>query len=288
MPMSISAVIPTYNRASMVAKAIESALSQTSPPAEIIVVDDGSSDDTRSVIESVSRSNPVRYIWQENRGVAAARNAGIRHAQSEWIAFLDSDDTWVSGHLASMASAIEQTEGAAALYFADLIEPTGHRYWELCEFTIDSEWKLRNDAAEWCLLPIQPMMLQASVLSRRGLEEIGGFPEQMRTREDTLLFFKIGLRYPVCAVKQCGTIMHAADSIRLTNVHDSRTTTFNEATIFMFRDILAMPSLPARYRETFLKYLSVSHFQMGKVLFNQHKYSAALKQLGLSFVASCK
>ena len=86
-----------------------------------------------------------------------------------------------------------------------------------CGFEIEGEWELKRDAAEWAFMRIQPMMLQASVLSRRVYWEVGGLPEQLRTREDTLLFFKLGLLYPACAVSGCGTVMtserqHPADA----------------------------------------------------------------------------
>src|SRR5713101_4378980 len=88
----ISAVIPTYNRGHIVGRAIESALGQELAPSEIIVVDDGSVDNTRSVVESYGQA--VRYVRQSNRGVSAARNRGVKEAAYEWIAFLDSDDFW--------------------------------------------------------------------------------------------------------------------------------------------------------------------------------------------------
>jgi len=90
--MRVSVVIPTFNRARMLADAVRSALAQTRPADEIIVVDDGSTDDTRRIAESFG--TPVRCLRQENRGVSAARNAGIEAARGTLIAFLDSDDLW--------------------------------------------------------------------------------------------------------------------------------------------------------------------------------------------------
>ncbi len=90
---TVSVVIPTFNRASVVTRALESVLLQTRPPDELLVVDDGSTDDTA---ERVRAELPgVRVIEQENRGVSAARNAGIRAATGTWIALLDSDDEWL-------------------------------------------------------------------------------------------------------------------------------------------------------------------------------------------------
>ena len=89
---TVSVVIPSYNYGRFVTEAVESALRQTWPPLEVIVVDDGSTDDTRSRLAPFH--DRVRYVHQENRGLSAARNTGIRHAVGEWVALLDADDLW--------------------------------------------------------------------------------------------------------------------------------------------------------------------------------------------------
>lgn len=90
----VSVVIPVYNCAGYVGAAIGSALSQTYRPIEIVVVDDGSTDDTRAVVESFGER--VRYFRQEHSGAGAARNLGIRHARGEFVALLDADDLWAN------------------------------------------------------------------------------------------------------------------------------------------------------------------------------------------------
>ncbi|MBP8604313.1 MAG: glycosyltransferase family 2 protein [Phycisphaerae bacterium] len=91
--IQISAVIPAYNAQKYIARAIESILRQSRPADEIIVVDDGSTDDTAAVVRSYG--DKVRLISQSNGGASAARNAGIRAAKGNWIAFLDADDEWL-------------------------------------------------------------------------------------------------------------------------------------------------------------------------------------------------
>jgi GT2 family glycosyltransferase len=91
----VSVILPTFNRAYCVGRAIDSALQQTHHDLEVVVVDDGSTDDTRELIKREYGScQSVRYIYQENAGVAAARNTALRAARGEFIAFLDSDDIW--------------------------------------------------------------------------------------------------------------------------------------------------------------------------------------------------
>ena len=94
---SISVVIPAYNAGKHIARAIDSVLAQTQPPCEIIVVDDGSTDDTAQVVASYRPK--VTYIYQDNAGASVARNTGIQAAAGQWIAFLDADDEWLADKL---------------------------------------------------------------------------------------------------------------------------------------------------------------------------------------------
>jgi glycosyltransferase involved in cell wall biosynthesis len=107
MTAQIAVVIPTYNRAGYVQTAIDSALAQTRLPDEIVVVDDGSTDDTAVVLARYGAR--VRYFRKDNGGEASARNRGVREASSTWIAFLDSDDAWEP-------TALAQLEAAAGRY----------------------------------------------------------------------------------------------------------------------------------------------------------------------------
>jgi len=109
--VQVTVVIPAYDRAHLLGRAIDSVLGQTLTPAAVIVVDDGSVDDTKAVVQAYG--DEVRYVWQLNAGGAAARNHGVELAETEWVAFLDSDDLWLPNHLELLAEAVEGTAGAA-------------------------------------------------------------------------------------------------------------------------------------------------------------------------------
>src|SRR3990170_4898248 len=104
----VSVAIAAYNRAELLRPTIQSILAQTAPAFEIIVVDDGSTDHTSEVCAGFPA---VRYIYQENKGVSAARNTGLRVATGEWIAFCDSDDLWTPDKLEIQLAAMDATEG---------------------------------------------------------------------------------------------------------------------------------------------------------------------------------
>jgi glycosyltransferase involved in cell wall biosynthesis len=102
----VSVIVPTYNSAAYIGRALESVLKQNRSADEIIVVDDGSTDQTGEIVRRYGDS--VRYIRQENAGVSAARNTGIQAAQHDWIAFLDADDEWLDQHLALLLDLLER------------------------------------------------------------------------------------------------------------------------------------------------------------------------------------
>ena len=110
---TVSVVIPTFNREGFIKQCVVSALKQSKKPDEVIVVDDGSSDKTWDVLrrlgfsDSQDESNSLRYIFQRNKGVSAARNLGIKAAKYRYIAFLDSDDLWLEKKLEKQISSLE-------------------------------------------------------------------------------------------------------------------------------------------------------------------------------------
>lgn len=106
---TVSVILPTYNRASFLSQAFDAIRSQTFPDWELVVVDDGSTDDTPAVVERLAASlgRPVRFVRQENQGAYGARNTGLDHATGRYVAFYDSDDQWLPHHLADCVAALE-------------------------------------------------------------------------------------------------------------------------------------------------------------------------------------
>ena len=119
--MKFSIILPTFNREHFVEVAIKSVISQTYKNWELIIVDDGSTDNTNSVVNNYKKlDNRIKYIYQINSERSAARNNGINHSNGDWICFLDSDDIYHINHLEEFCNLIKKNNGNKGLYFSGL------------------------------------------------------------------------------------------------------------------------------------------------------------------------
>jgi glycosyltransferase involved in cell wall biosynthesis len=286
----ISVVIPTYNRAVLLRRAVESVLRQTRKPDEVVVVDDGSTDDTASVASLFGHS--IRYLRQQNAGSSAARNRGVEEARCEWIAFLDSDDVWTEAHLDRIADAIHATDGEALIYFSDMDQTTnegGGRLWDFCGFRISGEHELRQDASEWVMMERQPMMLQTSVVRKSAYLEQEGLWPILRTRHDTHFFLKIGIGKPACAVSGIGAIQTSDDNPgnRLMSASGPETRGYWLETIPMYMDILSRaPHLTTRHRRTLRSRLAMAHWRVARLDWTQRNIGESIQQGARSMIVA--
>jgi GT2 family glycosyltransferase len=127
MSAKVSVIIPTFDRAAMLGEAIESALAQEHSDLEVIVVDDGSTDDTAALVDDIARRDArVRYVHQARSGAAAARNTGIGQATGDFVAFLDSDDSWKPWHLVLLLAVLSRFPDAGLAWSdTDLVDAAG-------------------------------------------------------------------------------------------------------------------------------------------------------------------
>ena len=189
---TISVVIPLYNKQREVAAAVRSALAQSYPPAEIVVVDDGSTDGGAKVVRQIP-SPLVRLVTQPNAGVCEARNHGIAETSGEYIALLDADDEWEPGFLAEIAALIEEFPGCGLYCTAfSIVSDDGVFPAETpSERGVVGNF-FRDSAHRYIAIP------SASCIPRRVFDTVGGFPEGMKIAEDLYMWIKIARRYPVC------------------------------------------------------------------------------------------
>ena len=184
----VSVVIPTYNLAQFLPDAIASVREQNWPDLEIIVVDDGSTDDTPGVLERLAREGQLRCFRQENAGASAARNRGIKEARKEWVAFLDADDLWMPGKLAAQFEALER-KPSAAFSFGD----------QRLRFKDGSEVDQPSRATDAPLLLqmlVGNIFATPAVIARRDcFDAVGLFDTRLRTGEDWDMWMRLAAHY---------------------------------------------------------------------------------------------
>ena len=196
----VSVVIATYKRSGLVPRAIESVRKQTYRNVEILVVDDGSPDNTRAVVESIP-DDRIRYIRHEkNKGLPAARNTGIRAAQGEYIAFLDDDDEWREHKLERQLQAIEHYD---AVVCGALINGRPRSVHDRPDVTLDD---LRNYIPD-----PSGLLVKASVI--RDLL----FDESLREGEDWDAFIRIAQRHTIGFIEEPLVLYNDGGHQRMTN-----------------------------------------------------------------------
>jgi glycosyltransferase involved in cell wall biosynthesis len=182
----VSVIIPAYNGDRYITQAVESVISQTYKNWEIIVVDDGSTDDTRQALQPYF--DRIRYFYQENQGVAAARNRGIQESRGELIAFLDQDDFFLSDKLA----------GQVALFDAQPSLGIVNSGWRI----VKEQGETVSDINCWEYFPtlnlktwiVQMLVLPSAMMfSRKWLENVGGFNSEFDSVDDADLVLRLAL-----------------------------------------------------------------------------------------------
>lgn len=182
----ISIIIPTYNHARFLPEALQSALSQTRPADEIIVIDNGSTDETSRIV----RSYPVRYVWQTNQGICGSTNRGIAEATGDYLVILHSDDRLLPHHLERSLAAFAECPDAGFV--------CGDYRW----FGAENTWHIHRCAPQpdyyATLLRFNfigpPIVI---MWNRRVLLDVGGFRKEFEGADDQELYLRIARSYPI-------------------------------------------------------------------------------------------
>jgi glycosyltransferase involved in cell wall biosynthesis len=193
-PTAVTAVMPVHNGGATIGRALASVAAQTAPVARVIVVDDASSDDSVAVAAAAGLTNLEVVPLSSNVGPGAARNTGVAHASTEWVAFLDADDVWEPGFVAEVSAAISQFD-------ADYASAGGLRMRAYRDKRTTSRRLLNRSAVAFDLtddfwrvaLRLMPIHLSATIVRRSLFEEVGGFPEDVRNGEDVTLYTALWL-----------------------------------------------------------------------------------------------
>lgn len=189
-----SVVIPTYNRATKVVHAVKSVLAQTFTDYELWVVDDGSTDNTLTVLEAFRER--LNYLRKSNGGAASARNAGIACAQGDYIAFLDSDDSWYPNKLQRVAQAIRARPQVGLFYSQiDVVNEAGVKLWTYKSRQVGDNGYIELLAADF-------VAASSAVVKRACFAEVGVFDESLGGCEDWDMWIRIARLYPIQLVAE--------------------------------------------------------------------------------------
>ena len=261
----VSVVIVCYNQACYLGQAIESALAQTHCPLEVLVVDDGSTDDTSAIAGSYPK---VRYVRQTNRGLAAARNTGLRHCTGEYVAFLDADDRLLPRAIQAGVSCMQQAPDCGFVFGA-----YRNIYSDGSPAPADPPPSIDHDHY-WNLLQGNFIGMHAAVLYRwEVLQALGGFNERLAACEDYDLYLR--------AARKCEVKRHL-EVVAEYRQHD---TNMSKDRAFMLRSALRVlkmhrRSLPdRRHRKALRSGMRVWRDYYGSLLFEDWKQNRTLAGL---------
>mgnify|MGYP005725567305 CR=1 FL=1 len=200
----ISVIVPTFNRATTLPRAIQSVLNQTFTPVEIIVVDDGSTDNTQKLVEENFPS--VHYIFQKNQGVSSARNTGIKQTKGEWPAFLDSDDEWLPAKLEKQIKALKKHSktGTNKNFQLEYLICHTNETWIRNGKRVNQKKKHQKFGGfiyQKCL-PLCVISPSSVIIHRSVFEDVGLFDESLPACEDYDLWLRICAKYPVLYLEE--------------------------------------------------------------------------------------
>jgi len=267
--MRISVIIRTYNRSRYLKEAIESVLRQTYTNFELIVVDDGSTDGTRTVAEQYG--GRIRYVCQAHAGVSAALNTGIAHSTGACLAFLDDDDLWRERMLERAVRALESAGGETGVVYV------GSRYFVGNDTTrlIDPGWVGRSGDIFDLLIEENCIPINAVLIRRRCLEAVGGCDAALGGYEDWDLFLRIAL----AGFYYC----HLDDPLALIRVHPAHQ---SSDTLMMKRDALAVvsklcgaPAVSPERRRLIRRALARRQLSLGWYLMLQNRREEGAREL---------
>ena len=203
----ISAIIPTFNRAHLLPRAVDSILSQTLPPHSVIIVDDGSTDGTEKLIK---KNYPeIKYLKQDNLGVSAARNAGITATSCEWLAFLDSDDEWLPEKLARQMEVLNLAPAMKICHSDEIWIRNGKRVNPLKKHSKSGGWMFKKALPICCISP------SSAMIHRSVFDNVGLFEESLPACEDYDLWLRVTSSYPVLYISEKLVVKHGGHQDQL-------------------------------------------------------------------------
>lgn len=261
----VSVVIPTYNCSAYLAEAVESVLAQTFRDFEVLVIDDGSTDDTAAVMRRYGP--PVRYIRQSNRGVAVARNHGIEQSRGRYVAFLDADDTWLPHKLERQLAALAEQPACRACYSAFVNVSSDRRPLGV------TRSERQGSALQDLLLRGNVIGTPSTVLCERSLTlAVGGFDPLLSLGADWDMWIRLG------AFTEFFYVDEPLVWYRLHGTNMSRDATLLERdSLRVLQKGFAMPALPESIRQRRRVAFARNYMVLAGTYFHARRYRDFLR-----------
>lgn len=196
----ISIIIPLYNKAESIKTTLESVLSQSYTDFEVLIIDDGSTDDSKNIVSEI-HDDRIRYIYKDNGGVSSARNYGAMNAKSEWLFFLDADDLLLNGTLENLEICRKQYKTVQVVVSGFVIK---HGKTEIEQYPL-TEGKITNPLKQWWLNSIFPRTGNF-LISKTAFFALGGFDQRISYNEDFSFVLKMLNTYEVACVRHLSMI----------------------------------------------------------------------------------
>ena len=195
--MNISVVIPLYNKKATVLRALNSVFAQTIKPGEIIVVNDGSTDESGEIVSKLNHPL-ITFINQDNGGVSAARNRGISEAKYDWIAFLDADDEWTPEFIETIITLSVKYPQCSVLATAYRMQyPEKSKSILLSRVLIKTRDGILTNYFQVASKSHPPIHTSSVVVKKTALQKIGGFPLGVKSGEDLLTWARLAINYQI-------------------------------------------------------------------------------------------
>ncbi len=238
----VSVIIPTYNRGWIVCEAVDSVLAQDYPNFEVLVVDDGSTDNTKDLLGKYKDN--IRVLYQKNRGVSAARNIGIKKANGEYIAFLDSDDLWEKKKISSQIDFFRKKPEALICQTEEIWIRNGKR--------VNPKNKHKKPSgmifeASLLLCLVSP---SAVMIKKTLFDSVGLFDENLPACEDYDLWLRISLEYPIYLTPEPFVIKKGGHDDQLSAAHG-----LDKFRIMSLQKLLSDEKISETYRKKTLSVL---------------------------------
>jgi glycosyltransferase involved in cell wall biosynthesis len=266
----VSVVIPTYNRERLIARAVESVLAQTFKDYEIILIDDGSTDQTKEILRSFE--GRIRYIYQTNAGISGARNRGIQESSGEYIAFLDSDDTWLPEKLAEQVRILDTRPEIGIVYARmPIINEAGKQIG--LKPQAESGKNFDELIRLWGDLPTSTVMVRKACFEKAGL-----FDTTLPPMEDIDMWIRISRFYGLYEIE--------GKTLALYHYHDDQITKKRakayEALIKLYKKILRnYKNIPVGLMH---KRIATEQYVLSRLYYNEGFLKNSLKNLLLTLI----